>query len=235
MRIRSILLAILLLTLAAGLSIGLTRLAAPSKVLAVGTPVASPDWKLAIKTISEESKQPAYTLAVSLPVLESTANQVGAFNNAVAAFSDKTIADFKKYVQDAQNSPAPENTSYLIVLYSAFTTSRGQISIRFDTEYYVRGAAHPAHTTSSLNYDLATGKLLTLADLFQPGAKYLDKIATYCQDELNRQGRLTFPEGAMPKPENYAIWNLSAGGLLITFDEYQVGPGAEGVSEVLVL
>jgi hypothetical protein len=213
---------------------GLASPAPISKVLAVGTPEVSPDWKLAIKTISEESKEPAYTITISLPVLESAANKVDAFNTAVTAFSDKTIADFKQNVKDAQGSPAPANGSDLIVLYSAFSTSRGQISVRFDTDFYTQGMAHPAHAISSLNYDLATGKILTLADLFVPGAKYLDVLATYCQAELKRQDRLGFPEGALPKPENYAIWNLSSGGLLITFDYYQVGPGAQGPSEVLV-
>jgi hypothetical protein len=237
MRIRNTILIVLFLSLAlaAMMSVGLMSPAAPSIALAAGTPEASPDWKLAIKTISEESKTPAYTISVSLPVLESAANQIDAFNKAVAAFSDKTIADFKQNVQEAQNGPAPATGSDLIVLYSAFTTSRGQISVRFDTEFYIQSVmAHPAHAASSLNYDLATGKLLTLDDLFKPGAKYLEALATYCQDELKRQDRLLFPEGALPKPENYAIWNLSSGGLLITFDVYQVGAGAQGPSEVLV-
>jgi hypothetical protein len=43
-----------------------------------------------------------------------------------------------------------------------------------------------------------------------------------------------FSDGAKPMPENYDNWNITPDGLLITFDMYQVAPGASGPLQVLV-
>ena len=72
------------------------------------------------------------------------------------------------------------------------------------------------------------------ADLFKPGSKYLNTIAKFANDELKRENRLLFPEGATAIPENYVTWNIDHRGLLFTFDEYQVGPYAQGPSEVFI-
>ena len=43
-----------------------------------------------------------------------------------------------------------------------------------------------------------------------------------------------FSDGAKPTPENYAVWNVSADGLVITFNEYQVAAYAAGPQEVVI-
>ena len=43
-----------------------------------------------------------------------------------------------------------------------------------------------------------------------------------------------FSDGAKPTPENYAVWNISAEGLVITFNEYQVAAYAAGPQEVVI-
>ena len=99
---------------------------------------------------------------------------------------------------------------------------------------YNTGGAHPSHATSTLNCDLNTGEVLILADLFKPGMNYLKPISALTIAELTQQNRLLFPDGAQPTSENYANWNLDHGGLLFTFDEYQVGPYAQGASEIYI-
>jgi uncharacterized protein DUF3298 len=41
-------------------------------------------------------------------------------------------------------------------------------------------------------------------------------------------------EGAKPKADNYAGWNLTRNGIQITFGEYQVGSGCLGLVSVVV-
>ena len=41
-------------------------------------------------------------------------------------------------------------------------------------------------------------------------------------------------EGAKPTVENYRNWNIAPEGLRITFDTYQVAPGAAGPQMVMV-
>jgi hypothetical protein len=91
-----------------------------------------------------------------------------------------------------------------------------------------------------LNYDLKNGKQLKLADLFKPGSKYLQAIATYSIADLKKQGKekgLTDEEierGAAADAKNYQSWNITKRGLAISFDSYQVGPYAAGPQSVTV-
>jgi hypothetical protein len=43
-----------------------------------------------------------------------------------------------------------------------------------------------------------------------------------------------FSDGARPTPENYAVWNVSAEGVVITFNEAQVAAYAAGPQEVVI-
>jgi hypothetical protein len=40
--------------------------------------------------------------------------------------------------------------------------------------------------------------------------------------------------GAAPSKENYRRWNLARQGIMITFGEYQIGPGCVGEVEVFI-
>jgi hypothetical protein len=88
-----------------------------------------------------------------------------------------------------------------------------------------------------LNYDLKAGKVLELSELFKGGSDYLKVISDYCiqilakrnvgEDQWRR-------DGAGPKGDNYKSWSLLRGGLLISFDPYQVASYADGPQEVLI-
>lgn len=103
------------------------------------------------------------------------------------------------------------------------------------SEYY--GGVHPGERHISFNYDLQTGDIITLADLFQNSQDYLAAIARYSINELYRRADLSpqeIDQGAAPLSENYRIWNITPQGLLITFEEYQVGPYVAGSQQVLI-
>ncbi len=109
-------------------------------------------------------------------------------------------------------------------------------SFKFDFSFYSDGAAHPGSYSITLNYDLDQGKELALANLFLPNADYLGSISNYCIAELGKQPFFEgpFADGAQPTPENYSRWNITPDGLMITFDNGQVGPYAAGPQQVLV-
>ena len=109
-------------------------------------------------------------------------------------------------------------------------------SLKFDFRFYSDGAAHPGLYSITMNYDLGQGRELTLGDLFLPNSDYRETIASYCITELSKQPGFDgpFTDGAKPTPENYRNWNITPDGLLITFDTYQVSPGASGPLQVLV-
>jgi len=93
-----------------------------------------------------------------------------------------------------------------------------------------------------VNYDLKTGKQLNLSDLFKPGSKFLQVIATYAIADLKKQSQEKGSElpddliqsGAGASAKNYRSWKITRKGLGINFDPYQVGPYAAGAHYVLV-
>ncbi|HEY8410744.1 MAG TPA: RsiV family protein, partial [Pyrinomonadaceae bacterium] len=111
-----------------------------------------------------------------------------------------------------------------------------------DIGSYYQGAAHPNSYTETINYDLRNGKPVKLSDLFQPGSKYLQTLASYCIADLKKQSKAKgeeLPEdmlqsGAAATAKNYQSWKVTRKGLGINFDSYQVGPYAAGPQYVLV-
>ena len=130
--------------------------------------------------------------------------------------------------------------SDLNISYTVALAHDDLMSIDFEVSSYFQGAAHPNSYSETLNYDLKNGKVLKLADLFKPGAKYLQAIAKYCIADLKKQatekGLLAeeIEKGAAANADNYLGWTLTKRGLGIDFDPYQVGPYAVGPQFVLV-
>jgi len=118
------------------------------------------------------------------------------------------------------------------------------ISIELDVGTYYHGAAHPNSNSEVLNFDVRNGKTLRLADLFNPGAKYLQAISSYSIKDLKKQSAAkgadsmleddTIESGAGPSAKNFQSWTITKKGLGITFDSYQVGPYVAGPQYVLI-
>ena len=95
-----------------------------------------------------------------------------------------------------------------------------------------------AHIYVALNYDTTAAKVLTLADLFEPGTDYLGLISSLCIAELQTRSDMMFPDfatsGAAALQENYQVWAVTPQGLLVVFQQYQVAPYAAGAQSVLL-
>jgi hypothetical protein len=184
----------------------------------------------------ETSQNPAYEINVEIPTLQgNTDARVVNFNTAMNNLVNHEVDAFKKNVSQI---PADPNfmPSSLDVSYALLLQDRDLLSIKFDFSFYSSGAAHPGLYSITVNYDLGQGRELALSDLFLPNSNFLEVISNDCIAELSKQPFFEgpFAEGAQPTPENYHNWNITADGLLITFDEYQVAPYAAGPQKVTV-
>jgi hypothetical protein len=200
------------------------------------TPPSEQGMSLSPATAKEESEQDRFVLEVNAPHLEGASGSIAdAFNREVEALIGETVTGFKLSAREvAASGMATEQRSYLNVGYDVAGVVNGVLSVQIDVDSYSAGAAHPGHRTEVLNYVLATGRLVSLSELFRSGSNYLQVIADYCVLDLKRRDALVFEEGALPTPQAYRNWNLQTGGLLITFDEYQVAPYAAGPQTVLI-
>lgn len=205
------------------------------------------DVDLVSKQIKENNKKLNYQIAVQYPQLTGGNNpNLEKFNVAARAAVTKKVAGFKKDMapEEGENTEEtrPEDSmgSDLTISYTVVLAQDDLVSVDFEVSSYSQGAAHPNSYAETFNYDLKNGKQLKLADLFKPGAKYLQTMANYCIADLKKQATekgLTSEEiekGAAAKADNYQGWTITKRGLRISFDPYQVGPYAAGPQFVLV-
>ena len=202
------------------------------------------DVDLVAKQIKESNKKLMYEIDARYPQLTGGSNpNFEKFNQVVRAPVMKEVAGFKKAMApDEAEEARPEGSmgSDLNVSYDVALAQDDLISVGFSIGSYYQGAAHPNTVSDVVNYDLKNGKPLKLADLFKPGAKYLQAIANYCIADLKKQGKdkglldEEIQNGAAPNAKNYRSWTITKKGLGINFDAYQVGPYAAGPQYVLV-
>jgi len=196
------------------------------------------------KQIKESNKKLMYEIDARYPQLSGGSNpNFEKFNQVVRAPVLKEVAGFKKEMApDEAEEPRPEGSmgSDLNVSYEVALAQDDLISVEYSVGSYYQGAAHPNTFSEVINYDLKNGKQLKLADLFKPGAKYLQAIANYCIADLKKQANekgleaSEIENGAAANAKNYQSWTITRKGIGINFDAYQVGPYAAGPQFVLV-
>jgi hypothetical protein len=126
------------------------------------------------------------------------------------------------------------------------------LSIKFDIGSYGAGAAHPNHSTRTLNFQLSPALEMTQSDIFRPRSNYLEILSAYCIADLSRQQPARWSDstsraewlrnhtdewianGASPKQRNFDRLLLRRNGIVVHFDPYQVGSYSEGAYEVVV-
>jgi hypothetical protein len=205
------------------------------------------------RQIKDSDKKLKYEIDVLYPQLTGSVDpNFEKFNQTVRGLMTRKANDFKKEMASDANEPGLDgteetsaeslgsdiNSSYVVAL-----ARDDLISIEFTVSSYSAGAAHPNSYTEVVNFDLGSGKQLKLADLFLPGAKYVQALSTYCIQDLKKQAKSQgdgvedddwIQKGAAPELTNYENWAITRKGLRITFDPYQVAPYAAGPQQVLV-
>lgn len=207
--------------------------------------VAQQQFKLVPAFLKENNQTLHYAINIQYPKINGNNLTPPAlhFNKIVQDFINAQVNSFKNQVTAAnKNKLLPQANSYLNINYQANgTVSQSQkteyISVRFGSEQYVRGDAHPFSQIQTLNYDLGHDKLLALADLFKANSNYLSVIANYCMNELARQKLPAdfIKTGAAANAENYKNWSLTPGAnLVINFNEAQVAPRVYGAQQTIL-
>ena len=192
--------------------------------------------KLVPKVSEEAGKAPNYTFKTQVPVMEGSSNpKVDKFNQDISNIVQAAVDQFRKELLNQPAVPISAG-SYFDLRYALISPPGPIFSLQIQIEGMYDGAAHPYHVTSAYNYDLETGQVITFERLFIPGSDPLTPISEYCKKELSKRDINfdMFAAGADPTAENYSVWNISADGLVIFFNEYQVAPYAAGPQTVVV-
>lgn len=184
---------------------------------------------------SESGENTEYTINAQIPAIsENNDPHALAFNNEMQTIVQGEINSFKKAVSEMPPDAASRAYS-LDVKYDLLFQNSAVASLKFEIRGDT-GGAHPYLNILTVNYDLAQSRQVALSDLFLPQSNYLEVISNYCIAELSKQPGCEGPfrDGTNPTLENYRNWNILPDGFLITFDMYQVAPGASGPQTVLI-
>jgi hypothetical protein len=163
---------------------------------------------------------------------------------------DERVAAFEKQVNGELLTPSEmarlkaDGRKYAMGISYSTYTSEGHVSYVYQI-YEDMGGAHPNTYYTTFTFD-QSGTALDLADLFKPGARYLDRLSKLSYDylvvDLAKRFSVKLDEdqldwvrmGTEPSPEALQFFYLDQSNLVIIFPPYQVAAYVAGKSEVRI-
>lgn len=212
-----------------------TTLPATTPTTTTVPPPESPTLTAAVLDATQAGARP-YTVSCAHPVLSGAAG-AGTIDAALAATVANAVTSFENYVNGFSPPPpgAPAPSS-LTCTWSQAWLSPTLGSVSFTASELPAGAAHPFAAVTTFSFDPATGKVYTLPDLFRPGSDWLQVITQEARSLLPAVIGTSFspPFEAPTQAKDFAAFQFAAGGLQITFQEYQVAPYAWGTPTITI-
>jgi Protein of unknown function (DUF3298) len=220
--------------------------ATPPEALPFEAPPTEPWPNVSLKfsnySISDKA-QGFYTNEANYPQLTVlTTEAARRFNRHIEDLITARIADVRRQgrrlIREIQRKGEPERTvGGLTTTYAILFASPDFISIIFTHSY--EWTFHPIASFESVNYDLKAGRPLLLRDIFKPGAKYLPALSKASRAKLVESLELSgvdswMERGTAPAGKNFEAWNITPEGIIISFEDYQVGPYAMGAPSVTI-
>lgn len=188
---------------------------------------------ITVAPLVSEYASTTYT-EIKLSYPKSSATELPEIFNYVTA----TKADFiKNYAnpsaQDVIDLDLRNNGPYQLYMDTRLATSSKTVSYILET-YEFTGGAHGGTTINTFTYDLSTGKLVTIENVFTPS--YLSVVApmakTYFTSSLGDNSQPSMIEdGTSATTTNYSSWYLTDKTVVFIFGQYQVGPYVIGIQE----
>jgi len=188
------------------------------------------------QNVEMENRDWRYKIDVDYPEIE------GSNDPAIRSLN----LEIKRLVRKTYSWPLNRPTKKDLTYYAKWTDVYNSVDMEYDVVlandellsiyfvgyHYGIGAAHSVHKSFTINYDLKSHRTLTLGDLFQPGAKYLEVISRRCIDTLSKDDRYVKEQPQvdylLPKFKNFGSWNVTGRGLRFNFDSCTVKSCAAG-------
>jgi hypothetical protein len=215
-----------------------------------GQKVVAPEAGVPVSVISirDTSSSQIYAVTGEYPQF---GNVSSSFNAAIANYVTSNLTQFKTDSDanwQARIATMPKGTKNTLPA-QAFTFMASWVPEQINGRYvsvivrldYFNGGANGTQLLKTFNYDIATGKLMTLADLFPNVPTYLKQISQLAIQQLtssensNSNGNAVtdmIQQGAAPTPANYANFTFNDYVVTVYFPKYQVAPGSFGEQQV---
>jgi uncharacterized protein DUF3298 len=177
-----------------------------------------------------------YELSADYPQLSTSKPEVRRFNRWIKRKILGYAAEFRR-LADAEQRRKKKHPPVLWGLelsYSVYYSNERLVSLRLAHVVMQAGQMHPIAYYETINYDLSKGRQLRAKDVFKRG--YLKALSDYSRKELTWRYEADdwIKSGTKPYADNFANWNIVPEGILISFEDYQVGPHSFGQPEFVV-
>jgi len=191
-------------------------------------------WSVVARAFIEESEHPPYEVDICWPNLEGNPDLAAVFNTEIDRRVNEAVSFFRADVSALGDASGTSPKSFFNLEYTVTFNEGGLVSLYLMFDTYIALSAHPLPSSWSLNYDLAGGRFLTLADLFAPEGDFLAVVLDWVESDLLSRDLGYTPGTAAGVLEARDHWNLLPEGLRINFDVYEVGPYAAGYQYILI-
>lgn len=188
------------------------------------------DTKKTLQEINEETEN--ILINVVYPITENET-----VNKQIKDFIDQQITEFKKEVPEInEGSINQQNSLYINYTNTSLYNKGGIQSFKFDISTYT-GGAHPNTFSHTFTFEMSSGNLVNLSDIFTKNSNYLSELSKITSEDLKTQLikndspdfiAETIEMGTEPTEENFRNWVFDNNYLTIHFDPYQVASYAEG-------
>ncbi len=193
-----------------------------------------PTAKLATKT--EKSETGTYSVEITNPVVTGLGDVVNKkINTTILAKTAEMKQSFLDDISGLAMVDGPGEKSTLSIDFDPEQKHEAYdiLSLPLQVETYANGAAHPNNYKNVLHFNIKTGDVVMLPDIFKDkNTAYhtVSKVATKKLDELfAKEGNPDwFQGGAGPEADNYENFILDMDTLTIIFNPYQVAAYARG-------
>jgi hypothetical protein len=105
-------------------------------------------------------------------------------------------------------------------------------SLWYDVYSYQELAAHGLTVRNSMNFNLLTGRMYRLADLFKPSSDYIGVLSNIIKQQIEQQGIPLIKEFQQIRPNEGFYMTREA--LVIYFQTYEYTPYYVGIPEFRV-
>ena len=127
----------------------------------------------------------------------------------------------------------------MVIEWKAASLGPRWLSVELHRYWWV-GGAHGEDEILSVNYDISAARFLDLVDLLPPSPSALEEIAAKARTELLARFASIpgiepwIERGTAPTASNYKCFTFDDRSITIHFARYQVGPGSNGLVDVVI-
>lgn len=143
-------------------------------------------------------------------------------NPDLQQFINETIVSETQRLIDKQTESAPTWIEEMLGSYELKNNQRNVLSLSLSNYAYFYHAAHGMTYISSLTFDIERGKRCRLADLFQPGSDYVERISALVRAQIKQRNIQTLHE--FTSIRNDQDFYLADKTLVIYFQLYEITP-----------